>query len=62
MIIEYVHKSNPNRVKTCDTQKSLMNSPPFGAIPLEEWNRQELERMERDKQKGLILRYEIKKN
>lgn len=62
MIIEYVHKSNPNRVKTYDTQKSLMNSPPFGAIPLEEWNRQGLERMERDKQKGLILRYEIKKN
>lgn len=24
MIIEYVHKSNPNRVKTYDTQKSLI--------------------------------------
>lgn len=64
MIIEYAYVREPNKVKTYDTEKSFQKLPSLWVsryLTLEKWNDQELQRMEKNKQKGIILRYEIKK-
>ena len=64
MIIEYVYAHEPNKVKTYDTEKSFQKLPRLWfrrGMTLEQWNEQELHRMKKNKEKGVILRYEIKK-
>ena len=65
MKILYVHASDPQREKTCDTVKSLQNCR--GLIELvfgdkktqEEWDKEELARFERDLCRGLVLSYAV---
>lgn len=57
MKIKYIHFSEPNKVKIYDTEVALKKSP--YKMPQEKFDKIELQHMERDKQKGYILSYEI---
>jgi hypothetical protein len=57
MVIEYVHMSDPDTVKSYDTVKSLRNNP-FLNFSQVEWDNLELERFKHDKN---IIRFEITK-
>lgn len=62
MKIKYIHFSEPNKVKIYDTEVALKKNPfldPFIRMTQEEFDKMELEHMERDKQKRHILSYEI---
>ena len=58
MKIKYIHFSEPNKEKVYDTEKSLKNNPVI-SMNQEEWDKHELERMKKDKERGHILSYEI---
>jgi len=58
MKIKYIHFSEPNKVKEYDTEIALKNNS-FLKKSQEDFDKLELEHMERDKQKGHILSYEI---
>jgi hypothetical protein len=64
MKIKYVHISNPSVEKVYDTTRGLRGCEGLlsnlGSFPSqEEWDRSELFNFERDRQRGLILQYEI---
>lgn len=58
MKIKYIHSSNPNKEKIYDTEKALKNNS-FIKKSQEDFDKLELENMERDKQKGYIISYEV---
>lgn len=57
MLIEYIHFSEPNRVKVYDTVKSRKNN--YIKMTQEDWDKHELKKMEEDKNKGHIISYKI---
>ena len=64
MKVKYMHIADPGVEKIHDTVKSLQGC--IGLIHAcgsdrtqEEWNQEELQRFERDLQKGIILSYEV---
>ena len=64
MLVRYVHHSNPETEKICDTQKTFRGCSGFlygvGAKKTqEEWDKEELERFERDLKRGHILSYSV---
>ena len=56
MIIKYIHFSEPETEKTYDTEKVLKNNP-FITLSQEEFDEMELERFQKDKDVGYILRF-----
>jgi len=58
MKIKYVHFSEPNEEKIYDTEDALRKNP-FYKMTQEKFDELELKHMERDKEKGHILSYEI---
>lgn len=58
MKIKYIHFSDPETEKIYDTEVSLLRNP-FIHKTQEEFDQFELENMERDKNKGYILSYEV---
>ena len=58
MKIKYIHSSEPDKVNTYDTEIALKNNP-FIRLSQEAFDKLEIEHMERDKEKGYILSYEI---
>ena len=64
MIIKYIHSSEPGIEKFYDTEKAYKNTPFFFGqlrVLLEDFEKAEIDRFERDKQNGVILSYEIVK-
>ncbi len=64
MKIKYIHISDPEAERVHDTERAMRNNMgmirAFGGNPSQEvWDRFELEKFEQDKEKGLILRYEV---
>lgn len=65
MKIKYVHISDPNTEKVMDSRKQQREDEIIGRIfrserkTPEEYDRYLLEKLEKDKTKGLIIRYEI---
>ena len=60
MKVRYVHSSEPEKVKIYDTDKSYDNNLFVTASKTrKQWVEEELGRFERDKQKGLVLEYEV---
>lgn len=64
MLIRYIHAASPKQEKIHNTQKAFRNSSWFfrginANITQEEYDAQELAHMEQDKQRGVILSYEI---
>ena len=58
MKIKYRHSSEPDKIKIYDTKVALKNNP-FIRLSQETFDKMEIEHMERDKEKGYILSYEI---
>lgn len=58
MKIKYIHFTEPDKIKIYDTKVAL-NKNPFYRMTQEEFDKLELSKMERDKQKGHILAYEV---
>lgn len=63
MLIKYVHVSTPDTEKTHDTEKAYRGCIGFmrsmGSYPTQaDFDRDELKRFERDKEKGVILSYQ----
>lgn len=56
MKIEYIHFSEPNKVKIYDTEVALKKNA-FIRMEQEEFDKLELEHMRRDKEKDYILSY-----
>lgn len=66
MKIKYVHISDPEAERVHDTEKAMRNNMgmirAFGGNPSQEvWDRFELDKFEQDKEKGLVLWYEVLK-
>ena len=66
MKIKYKHVSDPNVEKVHDTEKSLEGCYGVlrlgGGIPsIDEWDQFTLDKFEEDKQRGIILSYEVVK-
>ena len=66
MKIKYVHISDPETEKVHDTEKAMRNNMgmirAFGGTPSQEvWDGFELDKFKQDKEKGLILWYEVLK-
>lgn len=69
MKIKYIHSSEPEKTKIHDTVRSLKNNPfitvtNFRSIITEppsqdEWDKFELSKFQEDKNKGLIVDYEV---
>lgn len=57
MKIEYIHFSEPKRVKVYDTEKSWRNNRI--KMTQEEWDKHELKKMEEDKDRGHIISYRV---
>ena len=58
MKIKYTWFDEPNKEKVYDTEKALKNNP-FIKRTQSDFDKMELESMERKKQQGLVLSYEI---
>lgn len=58
MIIKYIHWSEPEKEKTHDTVKVLKNNP-FITKSQEEFDAFTLEHFIKDKERGIVLSYEI---
>ena len=58
MIIDYVHFSSPNVKKAYDTVIALKANPSI-KMSQDDFDKMELEHMERDRKKGYILSYEV---
>lgn len=68
MKIKYIHFSEPEKEKVCDSvvlnkrdaffRMSLFNEK-FSTKPQEEYDKYLLRKMEKDKEKGYILSYEV---
>lgn len=67
MKIKYVHSSDPTTEKTMDSRKQQREDDIIGRIfsserkKPEEYDRYLLEKLEKEKAEGLIIRYEIMK-
>jgi hypothetical protein len=64
MKIRYIHSADPGVEKTYDTVLSLEGCKGFiramgSNQSKKEWDRQEVERFERDRRKGIILSYRV---
>lgn len=57
MIIKYIHFSDPETEKTYDTEKALKNNP-FINKSQKEFDEMELEKFQKDKDAGYILRFQ----
>ena len=58
MKIKYTHIAEPNKVKTLDTVLTLKNNP-FITATQAEHDKFELRKFKEDKEKGLIMSYEV---
>lgn len=58
MLIKYVHASEPEREKVFDTKRALKNNP-FIEKTQEEFDAFEREHFAKDKERGIIISYEI---
>lgn len=58
MIIDYVHFSSPNVKKAYDTVIALKANTSI-KMSQDDFDKMELEHMERDRKKGYILSYEV---
>ena len=61
MKIRYTHISDPDTEKIYDTEISLKRNS-FIKMSQEDWDKHELEKMNKDKKNGLILSYRIMTN
>lgn len=69
MKIKYVHFSEPEREKMCDSvelnrkdtffRRSFFTGPEDSMKPQDEYDEYLLEKMEKDKEKGYILSYQV---
>ena len=59
MIIEYIHCSNPNQIKTHDTKKILKNRRNLIKRTQEDYDKIELENFKKDKENGVVLYYKV---
>ena len=69
MKIKYIHSSEPEREKMCDSvelnkrdtyfRRSFFTNPDDPLKPQDEYDKCLLEKMERDKEKGVLLSYQI---
>ena len=67
MKIKYVHFSEPENEKIFNTVKAYKNRVTFGSEAIrkqtqEDYDQQTLKKMEKDKQSGIVLSYEIVEN
>lgn len=60
MIVNYVHIADPTTIRTYDTEKALRNNP-FIDMSQKSFDEMELQRLLKDKEKGVILSYNIEK-
>ena len=58
MIIDYVHFSSPNVKKAYDTVIAFKANPSI-KMSQDDFDKMELEHMERDRKNGYILSYEV---
>ena len=58
MLIKYIHVSEPEREKMHDTVKALKNNP-FITKSQKEFDDFTLRKLAEDKQKGIIISYEV---
>lgn len=58
MLIKYIHASEPTKEKVFDTVKALKNNP-FIQQTQKEFDEFELKHFEEDKQRGIIIDYQI---
>lgn len=61
MKILYIWHSEPKRKRVYDTEEALKRNPFRRKLDCtqEEWDKQELERFERDKKLGKVLEYKV---
>lgn len=69
MKIKYIHSSEPEREKICDSvalnkrdtyfRRSFFTNTDDPLKPQDEYDKYLLEKMERDKKKGVLLSYEV---
>lgn len=58
MIVEYIHASNPDEIKTYDTEKALRKNPCI-KMSQQQFDEFELRNFARDLKKGLVISYRI---
>ena len=58
MLIKYIHISEPEREKIHDTTLVLKNNP-FITMSQEEFDNFTLLKLARDKEKGIVISYEV---
>ena len=65
MKVKYRHISDQNTEKMYDTKKAYRKCPSILSLSisdgktLDDWNRQELERFRKDKERGVVLDYRV---